>query len=212
MKATTISSRRWFAFGATAALIFSFAYAAAANQKIAAGESQVTEPGTITLRGVHAKVMSGSNLAYEIVAETGLVDEETRDIRMLKPTVRIYDQNGELQDRVVGQRGTLKRREVSTQKEDGTVEVVSKYDWELVGEVLFESARGYRISAPSLFFDHTRDEIYSDTGVSYRIPMGGGGLIEGTAREFRTRLEDGTNAIRSWSLIGNVELSSEKES
>lgn len=170
------------------------------------------EPGTITLRGVHAKVMSGSNLAYEIIAETGLVDEKTRDIHMLKPTVRIFDQNGELRDRVVGDSGTLMRDEVSFKKEDGTEETVSKYNWELVGNVLFESEQGYRISAPSLHFDHSKDIISSGGGVSYRIPMGGGGLIEGTAREFRTRLQDGTNAIRSWSLIGQVELSSVKES
>lgn len=160
----------------------------------------------IELEDIRAEIRAGQSLAYEIQAKSGLYATDSRTVTLMGPQVLIYDKQGNLQDRVQGSEGRMWPVPAVITQEDGTTVVVTKYNWSLRGDVVFQSQQGYRLKTPELFFDHESSEIRSESGISYLIPTGKGGVFEGTAEEFRSVLGEGASRLQNWSLSGQVQL------
>lgn len=169
------------------------------------------EIGVVKLEGVRAKVLNGDRVAFLIAADRGDLFEDSREIHLRGPQVRIFDAQGQPRDEVSGERGRLWPETIEERDEDGNLEEETKYNWQLDGEVDFASMRGQKISTPSLVFSRAENLIYSDQGVEYRIPGGEGSTLSGTAAQFRSQIDPVTNAIQTWTLLGDVLMHMEKE-
>jgi hypothetical protein len=169
----------------------------------------VTEPqgrDVVELEDVHAQVRVGRRLAYEIVADRGFYATSSRIVTLSDPRIHIFNEKGELQDRVSGREGRMWPVPAVTVQDDGTVLVVTKYNWSLSGDVVFHSSQGHLLKTPELYFEHETSEIRSESGLSYVIPSGSGGVFEGTAREFRSVMGGETSRLQNWTLSGQVQL------
>lgn len=160
----------------------------------------------IELDEVHAQVRTGEVLSYEIEAARGFYATDSQTVTLMGPQVRIYNREGELQDRVEGDEGRMWPVPALVPQDDGTVLVVTKYNWSLRGDVLFASEQGYQLHTPELFFDHESSEIRSEAGIDYLIPTGKGGVFEGTADEFRSVMGESSSRLQNWILSGQVQL------
>lgn len=160
----------------------------------------------VELEDIRAEVRSGQSLTYQIEAKSGFYATGSRTVTLKGPEVLIYDKQGKLQDRVRGSEGHMWPVPAVVTQEDGSSIVVTKYNWSLRGDVVFESQQGYKLKTPELFFEHGSSEIRSESGIDYLIPTGQGGVFEGTAEEFRSVLGEGANRLQNWSLSGQVQL------
>lgn len=176
-----------------------------------AAELQPAGKDLVELDDVHAEVRTGESLAYEIDAARGFYAADSRTVTMEGPQVRIYDRQGQLKDRVQGREGRMWPVPAVVTQEDGTDVVVTKYNWSIRGDVVFQSEQGYRLKTTELFFDHQTSEIRSESGIEYLIPTGRGGVFEGTANEFRSELGGASSLPRNWILTGAVELNMREE-
>lgn len=165
----------------------------------------------VELDDVRAEVRTGETLAYEIEAAKGFYAADSRTVMLQGPRVSIYDRQGQLKDRVRGQEGRMWPVPAVVTQEDGSETVVTKYNWSIQGDVVFQSEQGYELRTPELFFDHQTSEIRSESGIEYLIPTGRGGVFEGTANEFRSVLGDETSTPQNWVLTGAVQLTMREE-
>lgn len=176
--------------------------------------THTNETNTIILQAIRLEVMNSRRLAYRIRAESGTMDEETREIRMKRPDVEIYGEDGALSQQIRGESGEVWPvdvvvRETGPEAPAGGAErTVTKYDWKLSGDVTFESVEGYRLSSDRMRFTNQDRYLSSDAGVDYRLPTGRGSLLEGSARSFRAGIDPDTGRLHSWAVMGDVVLSS----
>jgi hypothetical protein len=176
-----------------------------------AADLQPAGKDLVELDDVHAEVRTGESLAYEIDAAKGFYSTDSRTVTMEGPRVRIYDRQGQLKDRVQGREGRMWPVAAVVTQEDGTVVVVTQYNWSIRGDVLFQSEQGYRLKTTELFFDHQTSEIRSESGIEYVIPTGRGGVFEGTANEFRSVMGEDSSLPQNWILTGAVQLTMREE-
>lgn len=156
------------------------------------------------------EVMNSRRLAYRIEAGSGDMNEDSRVINMVEPFVRIYGEDGGLSQKIQGLRGRVWPVDVKLPPAEGEREgkTVTKYDWRLQGGVIFESAEGYWLQSDEMSFTNEDRYLSSDAGVAYTLPTGRGSTLSGKARRFRAGLDAETGRLHSWSVIGDVELSS----
>lgn len=174
-------------------------------------ERQPAGRDVVEMDDVHAEVRSGEVLAYEIEAAKGYYAADSRTVMLQGPKVSIYDRQGQLKDQVHGREGRMWPVPAVVTQEDGSEIVVTKYNWSIKGDVVFESAQGYELETPELFYDHQTSEIRSESGIRYLIPTGRGGVFEGTAKEFRSVLGGETSLPQNWILTGAVQLTMREE-
>lgn len=173
---------------------------------LAPAEDEPPGRDVIELDQVRAEIRTGETLAFVIEAGRGFYAADSRIVTLMGPQVRIYDKQGNLQDRVRGEEGRMWPVPAMVVQEDGTTAVVTKYNWSLKGDVVFETEQGYLLKTPELFFDHESSEIRSESGISYVMPTGKGGVLEGTAREFRSVMAGETSRLQNWILSGQIQL------
>jgi hypothetical protein len=160
--------------------------------------------------GISVDIYTAGILTHRIESERGLMQEETRNVWMERPRVQIFE-NGEAARVVTGEQGRLWPVNIQTPKEDGTVEEVTKFDWQICGGVTFHSADGQSVETPELKFDNGSRMIRGDKGVKFELPAGKEGEIAlGNAVGFEVAVDTQAGGLGEWKLIGPGELRFEK--
>ncbi len=174
-------------------------------------DSGSSSTSKIVFEDLSVDVLAGAKLSYRIVAATGEMDEESRIVEMKKPDVKIYDSQEAEQQRVSSLAGKLWPVTLEETLPDGSKIEVSKYDWQLDGDVQFQSAEGHEIRSPELIFNSKERNISSRRGVQYRIPTGRGSILSGEATEFVADIDPESGAVKGWALTGGVKLAARSE-
>ena len=159
---------------------------ASPNRKRSSHQKILKKP--IKLTGVQIAIREGEIKTLEISAAKGVMDEVTRAVELVEPTVTIYDIYGNVQKPAPRRAGQLIRsyeRSVTVTNKDQTTstELVTTHEWALTGAVEMQSSEGYIFSMPQLTFDSVAGSISSpaDRPMQYMIPDGKGNLMDGTA-------------------------------
>ncbi|MCH8332604.1 hypothetical protein IIC65_01610 [Candidatus Sumerlaeota bacterium] len=173
-----------------------------------AGSSLTQEPAPVIeiTGGVEVEVYTNESLAYRIIATSGAIEEVTRIVHLDDPRVSVFGPDDTVREEFRARKGRMWPVRVMTLSSQGTLKEVTKYNWSLSGDVVFQSSQGYRIKSETLIFSSQDGTVSSDDRVEYRIRSRDGGFLEGQAGSFEALIDPETGASNQWLLGGPVKL------
>lgn len=168
-------------------------------------------PGLIVVEDVRVEILNSRKLSYRIRATRGEMSEETREVLLDRPRVEIFDENEAVRNRLGGAGGRFWPVKVRTTDETGVERAVTKYNWDLSGDVTVASDQGHAIRTESILYDSATGTLSSKDRLDFRVPTGRGSILAGSAGEFEVELDKDSGKLKKWTLRKEVRLISTPE-